>query len=190
MSSVTTASNRTTTIWDIDPSHSGVHFSIRHLVIATVRGEFGKLSGTVTLDPSDLTRSSVQATIDAASISTRDSQRDAHLKSQDFLDVVAYPTIGFRSTRVVRTGQGTLDVHGDLAIHGVTRPLVLRVEFSDAELKDPFGNVKRAASATAKLNRKDFGLEWNVALETGGVLVGDELKIEIDLELVRRPDAA
>ena len=179
------SSTDTTTTWNIDPAHSGVHFSVKHLVVATVRGQFDRVSGSITLDPTDLSRANVQATIDAASISTRDAQRDAHLRSADFLDAERFPTIEFRSTKVARSRDG-FTVAGDLTIHGVTRPVVLAVEASDAEIKDPYGNLKRAATATARINRKDFGLTWNVALETGGVLVGDELKIEIDVELVRQ----
>jgi polyisoprenoid-binding protein YceI len=189
MSSVSTPVSSAVTTWDLDPSHTGVHFSVKHLVVATVRGEFSKVSGTVVIDPRDLARSTVRATIDAGSISTRDPQRDAHLKSPDFLDVAAFPTIEFRSTRLVRTADG-LDITGDLTIHGVTRPATLKVETTDADLKDPYGNVRRAASAVVRVNRKDFGLVWNVALETGGVVVGDEVKIELDVELVRRAEAA
>ena len=188
MSSLSTPVAATTT-WDLDPSHTSVHFSVKHLMIATVRGEFSKVAGTVTLDPKDMTRSSISATIDAASVGTRDAQRDAHLRSPDFLDTEKFPTIEFRSTRVVRTAHG-FDVTGNLTIRGVTRPVVLQVETGGTELKDPFGNLKRGASATARINRKDFGLQWNVALEAGGFAVGDEVKIEIDVELIGRAKAA
>jgi polyisoprenoid-binding protein YceI len=187
MSSVTAPA--ATTVWAIDPAHSGVHFSVKHLVIATVRGQFDKLTGVVTIDPTNLDRSTVQAAIEAGSINTRESQRDAHLRSPDFLDVERFPTIDFRSTKLERSRDG-YRVTGDLTIHGVTRPVVLEVETSETELTDPYGNVKRAASATTRINRKDFGLAWNVALEAGGVVVGDELKVEIDVELVRQADAA
>jgi polyisoprenoid-binding protein YceI len=178
------------TVWDLDPSHTGVHFSVKHLVVATVRGEFARLRGTVTFDPRDLDRSRIEATIEAASINTRDAQRDAHLRSPDFLETEKYPTIEFRSTKIVRTGEERFDVSGDLTIHGVTRPVVLKVEAPAAELKDPFGNIKRGATATTKINRSDFGLVWNVALEAGGFVVGDEIKIEIDVEAIRRAEAA
>jgi polyisoprenoid-binding protein YceI len=184
-----TVSASPTSVWTIDPAHSGVHFSVKHLVFATVRGQFDKLSGTVTLDPRNPGRSSIEAVIEAGSIDTREPQRDAHLRSPDFLDADQYPTIEFRSTQVEPT-TGGYQVTGDLTIRGVTRPIVLAVEASDDEITDPFGNVKRAATATTKLNRKDFGLVWNVALETGGVVVGDELKVEIDVELIRQADAA
>jgi polyisoprenoid-binding protein YceI len=189
MSSVASPVSSAVSTWDLDPSHSGVHFSLKHLVVATVRGEFSKVRGTVVIDPRDLTRSTVRASIDVASINTRDPQRDAHLRSPDFFDAEAFPTIEFRSTGLARTSDG-LDVTGDLTIHGVTRPVTLKVETTDTDLKDPYGNVRRAASATVRINRKDFGLVWNVALETGGFVVGDEVKIEIDVELLRQAEAA
>lgn len=172
--------------WQIDASHSSAHFSVRHMMVTNVRGEFSQLAGTVRLDPADITKSYVEATIQADSINTRDAQRDAHLKGADFLDVAKYPTIEFRSTRVTRKGPGELALAGDLTIHGVTRPVVLAVETEDVELKDPFGNVKRGATATTTINRKDFGLTWNMALETGGFIVGDEVKITLDVELVKQ----
>lgn len=177
------------TVWDIDPAHTGAHFSVKHLMVTTVRGQFEKVAGTVTLDPRDLSRSAITATIDTASISTGESQRDAHLRSADFFDVEKFPTIEFRSTKLARARDG-YQVSGTLTIHGVTRPVVLEVESSDAEPKDPYGNVRRGAAVTTRINRKEFGLGWNVALEAGGFVVSDEVKIEIDLQLVRRPDAA
>ena len=183
MSSAVTTESRTT--WKIDPAHSGVHFSVKHLVVATVRGQFNTVSGSVVIDPLDPAGSSVHALIDAASIDTREPQRDAHLRSPDFLDVERFPTIEFRSTTVARADDG-YTVSGDLTIHGVTRPVVLRVETTDDEIRDHVGNLKRAATATAKINRKDFGLTWNVALETGGFVVGDEIRIEIDVELLHQ----
>jgi polyisoprenoid-binding protein YceI len=181
-----TASDRGVTTWQIDSSHSSAQFTVRHMMVANVRGEFTQISGTVLLDPADFSRSSVHAVIDAASISTRDAQRDVHLKSPDFFDVAKFPTIEFRSTRVTRKSAGEFEVAGDLTLHGVTKPVVLQVEAEDIELRDPFGNVKRGATATTKINRRDFGLEWNVALETGGILVGDEVKITLDIELAKQ----
>ena len=186
MSSATTALSTGLAQWEIDPAHSSVQFAVRHMMVSNVRGEFTKLSGTVQIDTRDITRSSVHAVIDAASISTRDEQRDQHLRSPDFLDVAAFPTIEFHSTRVTRDSSGALRVAGDLTIHGVTREVVLDVEDSGSELRDPWGNTKRGASATTRVNRKDYGLRWNVALETGGFVVGDELKIEIDVELLKK----
>ena len=183
MTSAVTTEKKTT--WNIDPAHSGVHFSVKHLVVATVRGQFDKVSGSVVIDPVDPAGSSVHAVIDAASIDTREPQRDAHLRSPDFLDVERFPTIEFRSTKVARADDGYA-VTGDLTIHGVTRPVVLTVEATDDEIRDHVGNVKRAATARTKINRKDFGLPWNVALETGGFVVGDEIRIEIDVELLHQ----
>ncbi len=175
-----------TSTWAIDPAHSSIHFSVRHMMVSNVRGEFTQFSGAAILDHEDISRSSIQVTIDAASINTRDSQRDQHLRSADFLEVATYPTIEFRSTRIEATGEGQFRLTGDLAIRGVTRQVVLEAEADGVELKDPFGNIKRGASATTKLNRKDFGLQWNLALETGGIVVGDEVKVVIDLELTKQ----
>ncbi|MHB1795040.1 MAG: YceI family protein [Acidobacteriaceae bacterium] len=168
----------------IDPAHSSVHFSVRHLMVSNVRGEFTKVSGTVNFDPEKPETSTIEATIDATSISTRDPQRDGHLKSPDFLDTEKFPAIAFRSKKVeIVSGGGK--VTGDLTIHGVTREIVLDVEGPTPEIKDPWGKQRIGASATAKLSRKDFGLTWNAALETGGVMVGDEVKITLDVEVVR-----
>lgn len=174
------------TQWEIDPSHSSVQFAVRHMMVSNVRGEFTKVTGTVQIDPLDITRSSAHVVIDAASVSTRDEQRDQHLRSPDFLDVANFPTIEFQSTRVTRQSNGSLEFAGNLTIHGVTKEVVLDVEDSDSELRDPWGNTKRGASATTRVNRKDYGLRWNVALETGGFVVGDEIKIEIDVELLKK----
>ncbi len=181
-----TAPAATRTTWEIDTAHSAAHFAVRHMMVANVRGEFGKVSGTVVLDRADLDRSDVRATIDVASLSTREPQRDAHLKSADFFDLEKYPTIEFQSTVISATGDGEYAMTGDLTIHGVTRPVTLKVEASDQELKDPYGNIKRGATATTKINRKDFGLGWNVALEAGGIMVGDEVKITLDVELLMK----
>ncbi len=168
----------------IDPAHSSVHFSVRHLMVSYVRGEFTKVSGTVNFDPEKPETSTIEATIDATSISTRDPQRDGHLKSPDFLDTEKFPAITFRSKTVEIVSDGG-KVTGDLTIHGVTREIVLDVEGPTPEIKDPWGKQRIGASATGKLSRKDFGLTWNVALETGGVMVGDEVKITLDVEVVR-----
>ncbi|MGC4114112.1 MAG: YceI family protein [Myxococcales bacterium] len=172
--------------FEIDSSHSSAQFSVKHLMVSNVRGEFTKVSGTLELDEKDPTRSTVEASIDASSISTRDEKRDAHLKSADFFDVAKHPTITFKSKTVQRAGKGRLNVIGDLTMHGATREVVLAVEGPTAEVKDPWGNVKRGASATTRINRKDFGLAWNAALETGGVVVGEEVAITLDLELVKK----
>ena len=171
--------------YEIDPAHSAAAFAVKHMMVSTVRGEFDKVSGTVVLDEKDLKKSRIDATIDATTISTRNEKRDAHLKSPDFFDVEKFPTITFKSTDVKAAGKGKFKVAGDLTLHGVTRPVVLDVESAATEAKDPYGNIKRGAVATTKLNRKDFGLSWNAALETGGVAVSDEVVVTIDLELNR-----
>lgn len=172
--------------WEIDPAHSGVHFGVRHMMVSTVRGEFTRVSGTVEIDERDLSRSTVHAIIDATSISTRDAKRDEHLRSADFLDVANHPAIEFRSTRITPGAKDSLTIAGNLTIRGVTREVVLEVEEGGGEVRDPWGNTKRGASATTRINRRDFGLQWNVALETGGIVVGDELKIEIEIELLKK----
>jgi len=178
------------TTYTIDSAHSGAHFTVRHMMITNVRGGFRNIKGSVVYDPQNPANSTVEAEIDAATIDTREPQRDAHLRSADFLDVEKFPTITFRSTEVAADGEGEWKVTGDLTIHGVTRPVVLRVEGPAPEGKDPWGNIRSGASATAKIKRSDFGLTWNAALETGGLLVGDELKIELELALLKAADAS
>jgi polyisoprenoid-binding protein YceI len=178
------------TTYTIDPAHSGAHFTVRHMMITNVRGAFRNIKGTVVYDAENPANSSVEAEIETATIDTRESQRDAHLRSADFLDVEKYPAITFRSTAVDAAGEGEWKVTGDLTIHGVTRPVVLSVEGPAAEGKDPWGNVRSGASAATKIKRSDFGLTWNAALETGGLLVGDEVKIELELALVKSADVS
>jgi polyisoprenoid-binding protein YceI len=173
-------------IYDLDPAHTSAHFSVRHMMISNVKGEFTKVSGTVTFDPDNLQASSMEAVIDATSIRTRDDQRDAHLKSADFLDVEHYPEIRFRSTRIEREGS-EYTIHGDLTIRGVTKDVALKVEDLTPETKDPWGNLRAGATATTKIKRSDFGVAFNMVLETGGLLVGEQVSITIDAELVRRP---
>jgi len=170
--------------WNIDPDHSSVGFKVRHLMISNVKGVFGKVAGVVNVDDKDITKSTVTATIDTTSLDTGVAKRDAHLKSPDFIDVAKYPTMTFVSTKVVANGK-KLNVLGDLTLHGVTRPVVLEVEGPSAEVKDPMGNLRRGASATAKINRKDYGVSWNKVLEAGGVAVGDEVTINIEVELIK-----
>jgi polyisoprenoid-binding protein YceI len=174
-----------TTTWTIDPVHSVAEFRVKHMMISNVKGHFSKVSGTLSLDEANLANSRVEATIDAASIETRDPQRDAHLKSPDFFDVEKFPTLSFKSTRVSRSGEGELAVEGDLTIHGVTRKATFNVEGPTPAAKDPWGNTRVALSATTKINRKDFGLTWNTALETGGILVGEEVAITLDVQFVK-----
>lgn len=172
--------------YEIDSAHSGAHFTVRHLMVSNVRGEFGKVTGTVNIDEKDITKSTVEATIDASTINTREPKRDEHLRSADFFDVAKFPTITFKSKKVAKAGEGKLKVTGDLTMHGVTKEVVLDVEGPAKDAKDPWGNVKSGASATTRLNRKDFGLGWNQALETGGVMVGEEVAVTIDLELTKK----
>jgi polyisoprenoid-binding protein YceI len=173
-------------VYDIDPAHSSAHFSVRHLMISNVKGEFSKVAGTVTFAPNDMAASRIEATIDAASVRTRDEKRDGHLQSADFLDVAKYPEIRFVSKSMEPHGEGEYLVQGDLTIHGVTREVTLHVSELTPEMKDPWGNIKMGATATTKINRKDFGLVYNVALEAGGVMVGEQVTITLEVELTRR----
>lgn len=181
----TVAPQTSTTVWNIDPAHAVAEFKVRHMMISNVKGQFSKVSGVLTLDESNLANSSIESSIEAASIETRDGQRDAHLKSADFLDVENFPTLQFKSTGVSIVRDGELSVEGDLEIHGVTRKVRFSVEGPTPPMKDPWGNARVAVSAVTKINRKDFGLTWNAALETGGLVVGDEVTITIDAEFVK-----
>ncbi len=169
--------------WQLDPSHTRVEFAVRHLMVSTVRGSFSKVSGVVHVDDADPSRSRIEATIDAASIDTGNEKRDAHLRTPDFLDVERYPTITFRSTAAEKTATGW-KVTGDLTLHGVTKPVVLDVG-PTAPIKDPWGNTRAGAEATTTVRRSDFGITWNKALEAGGVTVGDEVRVTIDVEATR-----
>ncbi len=171
--------------WEFDPAHTGVHFKVRHLMVSHVRGDFETVSGKIVYDERDISGSSAKITIDAASINTRVAKRDAHLKSPDFLDVAKYPTIVFRSKKVEKAGDGKLRMTGDLTIHGVTKEVVLVIEGPTPPIKDLEGKTRVGGTATATINRKDFGLTWNMAIETGGVVVGDEVEITIDIEIVK-----
>lgn len=175
----------TTTTWNIDPVHTTVEFKVRHMMITNVKGQFTGVTGVLTLDEQDVTESHVEASIDAASINTREADRDNHLKSADFLDVEKFPTLTFSSSRVIRKGDGELEVDGDLTIHGVTRKVVFAVEGPTAPGKDPWGNIRIGWTATTKIKRGDFGLTWNAALETGGILVGDDVTMTFDVEAVK-----
>jgi polyisoprenoid-binding protein YceI len=174
-----------TAVWNLDPVHSVAEFKVKHMMISNVKGKFAGVSGWITFDEAEVTNSHVEATIDAVTISTGDPQRDAHLKSADFFDVEAYPTLSFKSTGVKRTADDELAVTGDLTIHGVTRPVVFNVEGPTAPAKDPWGNTRVGLSAVTKINRKDFGLTYNSALETGGILVGEEVTITLDVQFVK-----
>jgi polyisoprenoid-binding protein YceI len=184
MSNVASVPTTTTTTWQIDPAHTHVEFAVRHMMISTVRGRFSEVSGSVAVPGGDFTQAQLQATISVASIDTRQEQRDAHLKSPDFFDVEKYPTMTFVSRRVESHGRADrFQLIGDLTIHGNTREIVLDVTL-EGQTRDPYGFNRAGFVATGKLSRKDFGLTWNQALETGGVVVGDEIKITIDAQII------
>ena len=174
--------------WEIDSSHSSVHFSVRHLVIAKVRGAFARWSGTVQVPDGDFAKATVAVTIDASSIDTGVADRDAHLKSADFFDVAQYPELRFVGRRVEPRTEGEIDVIGDLTIKGTTREVTLHVE-QHGQAKDPWGNVRAAFTAKTSIDRKDFGLTWNQVLETGGVVVGDRVEIEAEIQAVKQVEA-
>jgi polyisoprenoid-binding protein YceI len=171
-------------IYQLDPSHSAAQFKVRHMMIANVKGEFDKLSGTVNFDPANPSAATVEATIDVSSISTGDEQRDQDLKSPNFLDVEKHPTITFKSKKVTAAEGGGFNVVGDLTMHGITKEMTLHVEELTEERKDPWGNMRRGATAKARINRRDFDISFNVALEAGGFLVGEELDLTFDVEMI------
>ena len=172
--------------WTIDPDHSNVGFKVRHLMVSNVKGSFDKHSGTIDINDKDITKSKVEVTIDTNSINTNVQKRDDHLRSADFFDVATYPTMTFVSKKVAKAGKERLKVTGDLTLHGVTREVVLDVDGLSKESKDPWGNIRRGTTASTKINRKDFGLSWNKGLETGGVLVGDEITINLEIEAIKK----
>jgi len=174
-----------TSTWNIDPVHTVAEFKVRHMMISNVKGQFTSISGKLTLDETDITKSRMEASVDANSINTREPQRDTHLKSADFFDVEKFPTLSFRSTRITRRADDELSVEGDLTMRGVTRKTTFSVEGPTAAAQDPWGNTRIGLSATTKVDRKDFGLVWNAALETGGILVGDDVTITLDVEFVK-----
>ena len=169
--------------WNIDPDHSSVGFSIRHLMVSNVKGNFDRFSGAVDLDDKNITASKVSATIDASSIDTRVQKRDDHLRSPDFFDVAKYPEISFVSKRWSRAANGKLKVSGDLTMHGVTRTVVLDVAPFSKETRDPWGNTRRGTTAKTTINRKDFGIDWNKSLDTGGLMIGDQVEITLEIEM-------
>lgn len=170
--------------WDVDPAHTESSFVVKHMMLSNVRGQFGKTTGVIQQDDKDITKSSAEIKIDATTVDTREPKRDAHLKSPDFFDVEKFPTITFKSTRVTKGEGNTLTVTGDLTIHGVTKPVVLNLEYTPEAMAG--GKVRRALSATTKINRKDYGLLWNKAIEAGGVMVGDEVTIHVEMELIKQ----
>ena len=185
----TTATPGKTRTWQVDPAHTHVEFAVKHLMIATVRGRFSDVTGTVIVAGDDFSRAQIEATVGVASIDTREPQRDGHLKSPDFFDVDKYPTMTFRSRRIEHT---SLDANqyrlvADLTMHGITKEVTLDATL-EGLTKDPYGKYRAGFSATGKINRKDFGLGWNQLLETGGAVVGDEVKVSIDTEIVATPE--
>jgi polyisoprenoid-binding protein YceI len=172
--------------WQIDPGHTTVGFTVRHMTISSVRGQFDKVSGTITANGNDPASVAIEATVETASIDTRSADRDADLKSANFLDVAKYPTMTFKSKKIEPAGPGKYNVLGDLTLHGVTREVTLAVEVAGAPIKDPWGNTRAGASATTTISRKDFGLIWNKMIEAGGAVVGDQVSVEIDVEAVKK----
>jgi polyisoprenoid-binding protein YceI len=175
-----------TSTWQIDPQHSSAQFSVRHMAISTVRGAFSKVTGTIVLDDKDINKSTVGVTIDVPSVDTREPARDNDLRSDRFFDAAHYPTMTFKSRKVEQLAPGKLKVTGDLTIRGTTKEVVLEVEGPTAPIKDPWGNLRAAASATTKINRQDFGVKWNATLDNGGVVVGDDVSITIDAEMIKK----
>jgi polyisoprenoid-binding protein YceI len=176
-----------TVTYQIDPRHSAAQFAVTHLMISTVRGEFHGVNGTLLLDDKDITKSTVNVTIDATSVDTREPDRDKDLKDTNFFDVAQYPSITFKSTKVEKNGADKLKITGDLTIHGVTKQVVLDATVPKAPIKDPWGLQRTAVSATTKINRQDFGVKWNKTVDGGGVVVSDEVNINLDVELIIPP---
>ena len=172
--------------WQMDPDHSSFQFKIRHLTVSNVKGDFNKSRGTVTIDDRDIPNLKVEITIDAASVNTGHAKRDEHLRGPDFFDVTKYPSITFLSKKVMRVDTNKLKVVGDLTIHGVTKEITVDVEGPTPEVKDLGGNFRRGATATTKISRRDFGIVWNRVLDTGGLLVGDEVDIYVEVELIKK----
>ena len=175
----------TVTTWNIDPAHSGAEFKVKHMMISNVKGKFSGLSGVLKLDETNYARSTVEASIPVSTVNTGDEKRDGHLVSADFFDAEKFPAMTFKSTRIESVGGGDYEVTGDLTIHGVTKPVVLKLEDVSEPSKDPWGNHRIGLSGTTRINRKDFELGWNAALETGGVLAGEEVTITLDVEFIK-----
>jgi polyisoprenoid-binding protein YceI len=172
--------------WNLDSAHSSAQFAVRHLMVSTVRGNLGTVSGVLNLDESDITKSSLEATIDAAGIDTRDAKRDEHLRSPDFLDTAKYPTITFKSTKIEQVTPTSYKVTGDLTMHGVTKPAVLTVEGSPKPMTDPFGKTRMGGSATTTITRQNFAINWSKSLDGGGLVVGNDVDVTIDIEVTQQ----
>jgi polyisoprenoid-binding protein YceI len=181
----TAANPAAVTAWKLDPAHSTAEFKVKHMMIANVKGSFSGLSGDLALHEPEHTLTQVDASIDVSTVGTNDAQRDGHLKSADFFDVEKFPTMTFKSSKVTPKGGGDFAVTGDLTLHGVTKPITFAVSDVSAPARDPWGNLRIGLSAAAKINRKDFGLNWNAALETGGILVGEEVAITLEVQFVK-----
>jgi polyisoprenoid-binding protein YceI len=177
------------TTWMLDADHSTVGFSIRHMMVSDAKGAFDKVTGTIELDDKDVTKSKVDVTIDVASVNTRNAKRDEHLKGADFFDAAKFPKITFKSTKIEKAGAG-FKVTGDFTMHGVTKPVVLDVGALSDSYKDPWGNTHRGTQATAKIARKDFGLTYNAAIEKGGLVLGEDVAIDLQIELTPPPAPA
>jgi polyisoprenoid-binding protein YceI len=175
-----------TSTWKIDPQHTAAQFSVRHLTISTVRGGFSKVTGTIQFDDQDMSKASVDVTIDVSTVDTREPARDKDLRSEKFFDVEHFPSMTFKSTKVEQAGAGKLKVTGNLTIRGATKEVVLDVDGPTAPIKDPYGNQRAAINATTKINRQDFGVKWNSTIDGGGVVVGDEVNINIDAEMIKQ----
>lgn len=181
----TTATPASLITWKLDPAHSGAEFKVRHMMISNVKGSFSGLSGTLVENPADPSRSTVEASIDVATLNTGDAQRDGHLKSADFFDAEKHSSLTFKSTKVEPAGKGDYKVTGDLTLHGITKSVTFAVEGVSEPSKDPWGNLRIGLSASTKINRKDFGLTWNSPLETGGVLVGEDVAISLEVQFIK-----
>ena len=181
--------NAATTNWQIDPAHSSAQFAVRHMTLSTVRGAFSKVTGTMALDDKDISKSSVDVTIDVSTVDTREPGRDKDLRSDHFFDVEHFPTMTFKSKKVEQIAPGKLKVTGDLTIRGTTKEVVLDVDGPTAPVKDPWGNQRLAVTATTKINRQDYGVKWNAVMDNGGVVVGDDVNITIDVEMIQKKAA-
>ena len=177
---------RATSSWDIDPAHTSAQFAVKHLMVSTVRGTLGAVTGTAVFDEADISKSSVQATIDVAGIDTREAKRDAHLKSPEFLDAAKFPTITFKSKKVESVGADKFKITGDLTIRGVTKEVTLDVEGTPKPLNDPFGKVRMGGSAHTRINRQDFGVNFSKTMDNGGLVVGNDVDVTIDIEIVKK----
>jgi polyisoprenoid-binding protein YceI len=181
----TTPSPASLITWKLDPAHSSAEFKVKHMMISNVKGSFSGLTGTLTENPADASLAAVEANVPVSTVSTGDPQRDAHLKSADFFEAEKYPEMTFKSTSAQKKGDGEYVVTGDLTLHGVTKTVIFAVEGPSAPGKDPWGNTRIGLSATTKINRKDFGLGWNAALETGGILVGEDVQISLEVQFIQ-----